>query len=76
MTTWLNELSTFDIQIGYAPPTVIWGDVLRLARKHKLTAYDAAYLELALRRNLPLATLDKQLLTALHASGFTLYAKV
>ncbi len=76
IATWLNELSTFDIQIDYAPPATIWGEVLRLARKHKLTAYDAAYLELALRRNLPFATLDKQLLTALHANSVTLYAKV
>ena len=33
--------------------------LLDLARKHKLTVYDAAYLALALRENLPLATLDK-----------------
>ena len=32
-----------------------------LARKYSLTFYDAAYLELALRRNIPLATLDKRL---------------
>jgi predicted nucleic acid-binding protein len=34
---------------------------LALARKHKLTSYDAAYLELASRRGLPLATLDEDL---------------
>ena len=38
--------------------------VLPLARKHGLTVYDAAYLELAKRRRLPLATLDDQLRTA------------
>jgi predicted nucleic acid-binding protein len=32
-----------------------------LMQKHQLTAYDASYLELALRRDLPLATLDKSL---------------
>jgi predicted nucleic acid-binding protein len=35
--------------------------VLPLARKHALTIYDAAYLELARRRRLPLATLDDRL---------------
>jgi predicted nucleic acid-binding protein len=34
-----------------------------------LSAYDAAYLELALRRNLPLATLDDALLKAMTATG-------
>jgi predicted nucleic acid-binding protein len=36
-------------------------DVLHLAEKHGLTAYDATYLELALRTGLPLATLDDAL---------------
>lgn len=40
-----------------------------LAAQHGLTAYDAAYLELALRRKLPLATLDEALLKAMRDSG-------
>lgn len=43
--------------------------VLALAREFKLTAYDAAYLELALRRGLPLATSDAQLAKAANAAG-------
>ena len=43
--------------------------VLRLAEKHGLTAYDAAYLELAMRLSLPLASLDKPLLKAATAEG-------
>jgi predicted nucleic acid-binding protein len=38
--------------------------VMALARKHRLTVYDAAYLELALRTGLPLATLDAALAAA------------
>jgi predicted nucleic acid-binding protein len=38
-----------------------WGPVADLARRHHLSAYDASYLELALRRGLPLATLDTRL---------------
>lgn len=45
------------------------GMVLRLARKHKLTAYDAAYLCLALRSAMPLATLDRSLARAVQAEG-------
>lgn len=40
-----------------------------LAAQHGLTAYDAAYLELALRRGLSLATLDAALLAAMSAAG-------
>jgi predicted nucleic acid-binding protein len=50
------------------------GDVLALARKHQLTFYDAAYLELALREGLGLATLDKQLIAAAYAEGVSLVA--
>jgi predicted nucleic acid-binding protein len=42
---------------------------LRLGDAHRLTAYDAAYLELAHRRDLPLATLDAGLRTAARALG-------
>jgi predicted nucleic acid-binding protein len=42
--------------------------VLALARAHRLTVYDAAYLELALRTDAPLATLDQQLAHAARAA--------
>jgi predicted nucleic acid-binding protein len=44
-------------------------DLDALAARHGLTAYDAAYLELALRRALPLATQDTALLAAMAAAG-------
>jgi predicted nucleic acid-binding protein len=46
--------------------------VLTLARRRRLTAYDAAYLELAQRRGLPLATLDGALASAARAEGVSL----
>jgi predicted nucleic acid-binding protein len=49
--------------------------VLELARKHQLTFYDAAYLELAARERLPLATLDKQLAGAARLEGIILAAE-
>jgi predicted nucleic acid-binding protein len=46
-----------------------WAETGSLADTHRLTVYDAAYLELALRRGLPLATLDKELRGAAGACG-------
>ncbi len=43
--------------------------VLTLARRHRLTVYDVAYVELALRNELPLATLDAMLATAARSEG-------
>jgi predicted nucleic acid-binding protein len=43
--------------------------LLALARSHGLSAYDAAYLELAQRRAVPLATLDRRLAAAAEAEG-------
>jgi predicted nucleic acid-binding protein len=47
-------------------------EVLLLAEKHALTVYDAAYLELARRYQLPLATLDGDLRKASQAEGVPL----
>lgn len=46
--------------------------VLRLAQKHRLSAYDAAYLELAMRLALPLASLDEPLRKAARSEGVSL----
>ena len=43
--------------------------ILSLTRQHELSVYDAAYLEVALRRNLPLATLDRRLREAAETMG-------
>ena len=49
-----------------------WTATARLAERHRLTLYDAAYLELAQRRKLPLATLDGDLIKAGNALGMAL----
>jgi len=49
-----------------------WTATARLAERYRLTSYDAAYLELAQRRKLPLATLDVELIKAAEALGMTL----
>lgn len=47
-------------------------DILALARTHRLTTYDASYLELATRRGLPLATRDRDLQEAAGRMGVEL----
>jgi predicted nucleic acid-binding protein len=47
--------------------------VAAISREYKLTGYDAQYLELARRRNLPWATLDKDLRKASKRAGVPIY---
>ncbi len=65
----LAELELADIEIDAGSPRVRQSVVLALARTHGLTAYDATYLELALRRGVPLATFDTQLAEAMRRAG-------
>ncbi|HEV7437946.1 MAG TPA: type II toxin-antitoxin system VapC family toxin [Pseudorhizobium sp.] len=48
-------------------------EVVRLGRRHRLSAYDAAYLALALLQQLPLATLDRRLAEAARAEGVVVF---
>jgi predicted nucleic acid-binding protein len=51
----------------------VFSDTLDLAREYRLTVYDAAYLELALRECVPLATLDAEMKAAAEAAGVRLF---
>lgn len=62
----LRMLSGLSIEIDAAPDS---DRVMTLSRRHRLTVYDCAYLELALRDGLPLATLDAQLAAAARREG-------
>ena len=57
-------LAELPIAIDGETATRLWHPTAQLAEDHGLTAYDATYLELALRLNLPLATCDKLLIAA------------
>lgn len=65
----LNELA---IQVDRPPAMQPFDSTLLLARAHGLSAYDAAYLELALRKGVPLATLDARLRAAAKLAGVRL----
>jgi predicted nucleic acid-binding protein len=68
----LADLALLPIIVDPETDRHAWGETLRLASLHRLTLYDAAYLELARRRRLPLATLDADLRTAASAEGIVL----
>ena len=65
----MEMLRTLPLRVDHDTAALALGPVLDLARRHRLSAYDAAYLELALRRGLPLASLDAQLAKAAAAAG-------
>ena len=62
----LRDLKAFSIDILFPQDEL---ELIDLSRKHKLSIYDAAYLAIALRENLPLSTLDKNLESAARIEG-------
>jgi predicted nucleic acid-binding protein len=58
-------LRSLPIRVEMETSERIMGEILALARETGLSSYDASYLDLAMRRNLPIATLDKGLRRAL-----------
>jgi predicted nucleic acid-binding protein len=64
-----GDLAALPIRIEPPHAPVGWNAVVQVATEHNLTIYDAAYLELAQRTGLPLATLDGDLRRAARAQG-------
>lgn len=65
----LEMLEGVDIKVDAATFAHALSDTLQLSRRYQLSAYDASYLELALRLGLPLATLDEDLQKAARKAG-------
>ena len=65
----LEKLQKLPISVDDFKPNRLMSEILTLSGKHKLSAYDGAYLELALRLNLPLSTRDKALTTSAVGAG-------
>ncbi len=68
----LTDLALLNITTDPDTDVFAWSTTLRLADRYRLTLYDAAYLELAQRRGLPLATLDQELRAASSVIGVPL----
>lgn len=65
----LNDLRLLPIILDADTDAHVWTTSLALSDRYRLTIYDACYLELARRRNLPLATRDNELRKAGKALG-------
>jgi predicted nucleic acid-binding protein len=71
----LQRLQDLPIRIDDETLTHAWEETLALAERFRLTLYDACYLELAQRHDLPLASLDRELRSAATKLGLTLLGK-
>lgn len=65
----LADLADLDISVDEETERHAWTSTVSFADAHRLSVYDATYLELAKRRQLPLATLDRDLIRAALAEG-------
>jgi predicted nucleic acid-binding protein len=74
VTSMLQRIAYLPIAVQAVQPDRIFGQVLALARQHGLSEYDSAYLDLALREALPVATLDQTLRKAAQNAGLRLIA--
>ena len=70
---YIAVLERLNVSVDQATASHALGDTLNLARRYKLSAYDAAYLELSLRTGLSLATLDAGLAKAATTAGVSIF---
>jgi len=70
----LTLLKSLPIEIDEAAVHEAWGATHSLAQQYKITSYDASYLELSIRRGLPLASLDVELQAAAKAEKVEVFA--
>jgi len=68
-TAFLQRSARLPIATDDASPIAVRLAIAAIARQHRLTGYDATYLELALREGIPLATLDVELMRAAKEAG-------
>ena len=68
----LSSLALLPVKVDVEADRQAWSAALHLAERHRLSVYDASYLEIASRRKIPLATLDRQLRAAAASDGVQL----
>ena len=66
---WLERLEKLPLTVDPETGSRAFREILALARRERLTTYGAAYLELAMRKAIPLATLDRALARAARRQG-------
>lgn len=72
----LQEVRQLPISIDGEAMAHLWNDVVDIAASYRLTVYDAAYLELAIRLAIPLATYDRALRLAASAARVSILPKM
>ena len=72
VNAFLEAVPSYDIVVDQRPLGISWREVRPLITAHRLSAYDAAYLALAKRVGIPLATFDRQLQLAATSEGVAL----
>jgi predicted nucleic acid-binding protein len=68
----LSALAIAPIKVDREAEHRVWNATLLIAHRHRLTVYDSAYIEIAVRRKIPIATLDRQLRMAAEKEGLQL----
>ena len=71
----ITLLSELPIIVEQEPPVRVIHEILALAREHKLLSYDASYLDLAMRKGLSIATIEKKLIAAAKRSRVPIVGK-
>jgi predicted nucleic acid-binding protein len=71
-TRFITLLADLPILVEQEPPERMLTEIFSVAREHQLSSYDASYLDLAMRKGLPIATLDKKLRAAANRSNVPL----
>lgn len=69
LTYWIGKIVSLRIAISAPLPLRETAESIAIAREYGLTMYDASYLELARRSDLPLATIDRRLAAAARRFG-------
>lgn len=69
----IRLLSQLPIIVEHERPEIIMVDLLALARTSNLSSYDASYLDLSMRKGLPIATLDTRLIEAARMASVPLF---
>jgi predicted nucleic acid-binding protein len=72
----VEQFKNFDelpIEVDLQTSHAAWGTIARIARNYKLTSYDAAYVELAQRHSIALATRDKAMIKAARSLKIPLF---
>lgn len=74
-TRFLALLAALPIHVEQEPPARMTTEILSLAREHGLSSYDASYLDLAMRKELPIATRDSALIRAAKKVKVAVFSK-